>query len=79
MNNGKVHHTLINKINNNLVKIIQYYNVKKTYISFLTELIDNTHWIKCNLNHQYKNSIIHIKEKEFDYWIIFRKNNIDKI
>ena len=44
MNGGKVYHILINKINNDIIKVIQQYNINKQYNRYLTDLNTIAYW-----------------------------------
>lgn len=50
MNGGKVYYTLINTLNNNLIKIIQRYNIKYNITNYLKELKQKTSLILLNNN-----------------------------
>lgn len=61
--NGKVYHTLINKMNNDLIYIIQSYNIiVKNGKRCLKQLKDNTLFISD------KSKIFHFKNINFDHW-----------
>lgn len=70
MNSGKVYHTLLNKINNNLICIIQEYNRQsKTNENFLPSLQNKTYWLNCDLDLSYiKQMRIHHILTFSDYW-----------
>lgn len=69
--NGKVHHTLINKLNNNLIKIIQEYNIKNHIINrYLNELREKTFNIRDDLEYYkgLKYSLFEIKISNNEYF-----------
>lgn len=59
-NSGKVYHTLINKINNDLIKMIQKYNNDRSYILFLDHLKSSTFYLKKDI-HNYDNNCDNLK------------------
>lgn len=71
MNSGKVYKVLIDKINNNLIKIIQEYNIIRNRNNeiHLKNLRRYTIWIKINLDN-YNCSNLRIYHKKYNYWSI---------
>ena len=49
--NGKVYHTLLNKINKNIICIIQRYNINRDVNNiYLAKLLHFTFWIKYSVD-----------------------------
>lgn len=73
MNSGRVYHTLINKVNNNLIKIIQEYNIIYIINNLKIAMNCNTIWIRFNIdNFNCSNSYIH--RTIYGDWTVYDKN-----
>lgn len=77
MNSSKVYHTLLNKINNDLIKMIQEYNINVFINTYLNELIGKTVNLHFYLNvRKYGNfSLSKIRYNKIfkdKYWYILR-------
>jgi len=75
-NSGKVYNTLINKINNNLIKIIQEYMClqKKCDIDqyfFLDKLEESTQYLKRDIDRYDRKYPIIIKKSTFGWYCQF--------
>ena len=67
MNGGKVYYTLNNKLNNNLINIIQKYNINKSNYNYLDDIIKTTACIRYLL---FRNTIMFKNSKYKKYKII---------
>lgn len=66
MNSGKVYHTLINKLNNDLIRIIQNYNINYEQINYFQELEYKIWKLSYYEYSKFRTKIIH--SKKFKIW-----------
>lgn len=70
MNSGKVYDNLLNKMNNDLISIIQNYNITIHKGYLLDKLIQKTFWINREIE-TYNIKVLkihHVKTYDYNYW-----------